>query len=107
MLIIQSNSTAKHKVSFSTKVLCIFAILSIIALNFPKSNVQKNVFQNAFEEIGNVFAYDHVPFLCTCNLAFNAFCITVLFYRDCYNDFATSFYRFFSTVFKHVYKAFL
>ena len=42
------------EISFFTQGLCIFPILSIIALNFPKSNVQRNLFQNIFKEIGNV-----------------------------------------------------
>ena len=44
----------KSEVSFFTKGLCIFAILNIIALNFPKSNLHRSLFQNILKEIGNV-----------------------------------------------------
>ena len=77
------------EISFFTQGLCIFPILSIIALNFPKSNVQRNLFQNIFKEIGNVLR------------------ILTYFNVDCCNDFSTSFCSFYSTVVKYVYKTFL
>ena len=49
--ILQLNTS---EISFFYKDLCIFAILSINSLNFPKSNVQRIVLQNIFKKIGNV-----------------------------------------------------
>ena len=77
------------EISFFTQGLCIFPILSIIALNFPKSNVQRNLFQNIFKKIGNVLR------------------ILTYFNGDCCNDFSTSFCSFYSAVVKYVYKTFL
>ena len=74
------------EISFFTQGLYIFPILSIIALNFPKSNVQRNLFQNIFKEIGNVLR------------------ILTYFNGDCCNDFSTSFCSFYSAVVKYVYK---
>ena len=77
--------------------LCIFAILSIIALNFPKSKIQRNLFQN---KIGNVlYIFTFIVFVLLI-WKFNAFCITLFFYGgNCYSDFGTSFYNFYSSVF--------
>ena len=63
--ILQLNTS---EISFFYKGLCIFAILSINSLNFPKSNVQR-IFSNYLLKNWECFAYFHIHFLCTCNLA--------------------------------------
>ena len=69
----------KSEVSFFTKGLCIFAILSIIALNFPKSNVHRNLFQNILKNIGNVLHIFIFIFFVLVIWQVNAFCITLFF----------------------------
>ena len=54
-----------------------FSILSIIALIFPKCNVQRNFFQNIFQRIGNVLHIFTLIFFALVIWQFNAFCITV------------------------------
>ena len=65
------------EVSLFTIGLCIFAILIIIALNFPKSNVQRNIFQNIFKKIGNVLHIFIFIFFLLVIWKVNAFCITL------------------------------
>ena len=67
------------EVSFLMKGLCIFAILRITALNFPKSNAQRKLFQNIFKKIGNVLLISTFIFFVLAIWQFNAFCITVFF----------------------------
>ena len=69
----------KSEVSFFTKDLCIFAILSLIALNFPKSNVHRNLFQNILKNIGNVLHIFIFIFFVLVIWQVNAFCITLFF----------------------------
>ena len=65
------------EVSFYTKGSCIFAILNIIAFNFPKSNVQRKVFQNTFKKVGNVLRIFTFILFILVIWQFNAFCMTV------------------------------
>ena len=67
------------EISFFYKGLCIFAILSINSLNFPKSNVQRIFLQNIFKKIGNVSQIFIFIFFVPVIWRFNAFCITVFF----------------------------
>ena len=53
--------------SFFTKSLCIFAILSIIALNFPKTSFKKKIFKLSLKVLKG-FAYFCIHCFCTCNL---------------------------------------
>ena len=70
---------SKSEVSFFTKGLCTFAILSIIALKFPKSNVHRNLFQKIFKNIGNVLHIFIFIFFVLVIWQVNAFCITLFF----------------------------
>ena len=73
---IQLNTS---EISFFYKGLCIFAILNINSLNFPKSNVQRIFLQNIFKKIGNVSQISIFIFFVPVIWRFNAFCITVFF----------------------------
>ena len=78
----QSFRTILHlntEMSFFYKSLCIFAILSINSLNFPKSNLQRIFFQNICKKIGNVLQIFIFIFFVPVIWQFNAFCITVFF----------------------------
>ena len=74
--ILQLNTS---EISFFYKGLCIFAILSINSLNFPKSNVQRIFLQNIFKKIGNVSQIFVFIFFVPVIWRFNAFCITAFF----------------------------
>ena len=74
--ILQLNTS---EISFFYKGLCIFAILSINSVNFPKSNVQRIFLQNIFKKIGNVSQIFIFIFFIPVIWRFNAFCITVFF----------------------------
>ena len=74
--ILQLNAS---EISFFYKGLCIFAILSINSLNFPKSNVRRIFLQNIFKKIGNVSQIFRFIFFVPVIWRFNAFCITVFF----------------------------
>ena len=76
------------EVSFFNKGLCIFAILSTTALNFPKSNVQRNFFQNILKEIGNVQHIFIFIFFVLVIWQFNAILHYCIFYGDYFNDFS-------------------
>ena len=89
------------EVSFLTKGSCIFAKLNLIALNFPQYNVQRKLFQNISKKVRNVLRIFTFIFLALVIWQLNAFCITVFFRGDWYNYFCTSFYSFYSTVYKH------
>ena len=79
-IVFQSSRTIlllnTSEVSFFTKDLCIFAILSIIVINFLKSKVQRNLFQNIFKKIGYVSHIFIFIFFVLVIWIFNAFCIT-------------------------------
>ena len=60
---------------FFTKCLYIFAILGIIALNFPKSNVQRNI----FKKIENVLHISIFIFFVLVIWQVNTFCVTLFF----------------------------
>ena len=65
------------EVSFFTKALCIFAILSTIALNFPRST--DIFFSKYLWKIGNALLIFIFIFFLLVTWQFNTFCITVLF----------------------------
>ena len=67
------------EISFFYKDLCIFAILSISSLNFPKFKVQRIFLQNIFKKIGNVSQIFIFIFFVPVIWRFNALCITVFF----------------------------
>ena len=69
------------EISLFHKGLCIFAILSINSLNFPKSNVQRVFLQNIFKQIGNVSQIFIFIFFVPVIWRFNGFCITVFLWR--------------------------
>ena len=60
-IVFQSFSTIlllnTSSVLFFTNCVCIFAILSIIILNFSTSNIQRNFFQNIFKKKLKDFTY--------------------------------------------------
>ena len=68
-----------QKFLFFTKSLCIFDISSIIASNFPKSNVHRNLFQNIVKNIGNILHIVIFIFFVLVIWQVNAFCITLFF----------------------------
>ena len=68
-----------HRRSFFIKGFFIFAIFSVIALNFPKSNVQSNFFQNILKKIGNVLRIFQFIIFVLIIWQVNAFWMTVFF----------------------------
>ena len=100
----QFHSLTHQSFLFSLKVY-FFLILSIIALIFPKCNVQRNFFQNIFQRIGNVLHIFTLIFFVLVIWQFNAFCITV-FLQCLLQWFWNLLLYFSSTVFEYVDKTF-
>ena len=66
----------ESEVSFFTKDLCIFGI---IAPNFPKFNIHRNLFQNILKNIGNVLHIFIFIFFVLVIWQVNVFCIALFF----------------------------
>ena len=63
------------EVSFFTNSICVFAILTIIVLNFSTSNVQTNCFRSISQKFGKVLNSFALIFLILVIWQFNSFCI--------------------------------
>ena len=66
---------ATSEVSFFTNSICVFAILTIIVLNFSASNVQTNCFRSTSQKVGEVLNSFALIFLILVIWQFNSFCI--------------------------------
>ena len=63
------------EVSFFTNSICVFAILTIIVLNFSTSNVQTNCFRSISQKTGKFLNSFELIFLILVIWQFNSFCV--------------------------------